>query len=383
MNRIGVMQPWLGEEEVAAVTGVMEAGWGLLGPRVEEFENRFAERQEVGYAVATSSSTSALLLAMVVAGVAPGDDVVVPAYCSLATANAPTFAGARPVLADVDPVTGNITAADVEAAMTPRTTAVIAVDHGGTPVDLDPIRGLCEPMAIRVIEDAGSGVGAEYRGRPVGAGADLAVWSFQPHQVLTTGEGGMLTTDNVAWALRGRRLRERAAALPSATRSSVLAIAEVGFDYRMTDVQAAVGIVQLRRLDEVVRRRRDLAARYSAAIGTIAGLRPVSDPRPRCEQLPVLPGGGARRVPAGPRRAARRLRAGRHRRGARHHGGAPRAGLRRERRVGRAAAGGRGADPPHRGPAAVPPDVGRRPGTGGRGAAHGEPLRRARPLSLG
>lgn len=283
MNRINVMKPWLGEEEIAAVAEVIASGWVAQGPRVARFEEEFAEAMAAPYAVATSNCTTALHLALVVAGVGRGDDVVVPSFSFIATANAPTYVGARPVFADVDAATGDLTAETVEEALTPGTRAVIVVDQGGVPADLGAIRAVCDPRGIAVIEDAACGAGSRYRGRPVGAGADVSAWSFHPRKLLTTGEGGMLTTANPAWAERARRLREHAMSISAADRqASVLAPAEsyteIGFNYRMTDLQAAVGIVQLGRLPEIVARRRELAARYAELLADVDGLRPVTDP---------------------------------------------------------------------------------------------------------
>ena len=283
MERINVMQPWLGEEEVAAVSEVLRSGWVAQGPKVKQFEEAFAPRMQSPYAVAVSSCTTALHLALHVAGLGPGDQVVVPSFSFIATTNAVRYVGAEPVFADVDAITGNITAGTVAPHLTSRTRAVIAVDQGGVPVDLDPLRELCDPRGVLVLEDAACGAGSVYRGRPVGAGAEITAWSFHPRKLLTTGEGGMLTTSREDWAVRARRLREHAMSVSAADRhASTLAppetYDEVGFNFRMTDLQAAVGLVQLGRLDAIIARRRLLAGRYQEAIAGIPGLRAVSDP---------------------------------------------------------------------------------------------------------
>lgn len=283
MNRINVMKPWLGTEEAAALAAVVDSGWVAQGPKVAEFEAAFAKRQSAMDAVATSNCTTALHLALVVAGITAGDDVVVPSFSFIATANAPTYVGANPVFADVDPATGNLTAGTVEAALTPETKAVIVVDQGGVPADLGSIRQLCDPLGIVVIEDAACAAGSTYRGLPVGAEAEVAAWSFHPRKVLTTGEGGMLTTVWPDWAARARRLREHAMSASAAQRHSALLAPpehydEIGFNFRMTDLQAAVGLVQLGKLDAMVERRRELAAAYQRAFADVPGLRAVQDP---------------------------------------------------------------------------------------------------------
>jgi dTDP-4-amino-4,6-dideoxygalactose transaminase len=280
---IPVMRPWLGEEEAAAAAAAVASGWVGQGPRVAEFEEAFAAAIGVDHAVAVSSCTAALHLALVVAGIGPGDEVVVPSLSFIATANAVRYVGAQPVFADVDLATQNLTPGTVEPLLNSHTRALILVDQAGVPADLDGMRALCEPRGIAVIEDAACAAGSQYQGSPVGARAWLAAFSFHPRKLVTTGEGGMLVTPDAEVAARLRRLREHGMNISAAQRHSsrqpmIEHYSEVGFNFRMTDVQAAIGLVQLGRLDKLVARRRELAQRYQRLLSDLRSLRTIEDP---------------------------------------------------------------------------------------------------------
>ncbi|WP_369029985.1 DegT/DnrJ/EryC1/StrS family aminotransferase [Streptomyces adonidis] len=282
-DRIPVMIPWLGEEEAEAASDAVLSGWVAQGPRVAAFEKAFAERVGAEHGIAVSSCTTALHLSLVALGIGPGDEVVVPSLSFIATANAVRYVGAEPVFADVDPATGNLTTATVDAVRTPRTKAVLVVHQGGVPADVHSLRAACAEWDLPLVEDAACAIGSTVGGKPVGHGALIAAWSFHPRKVVTTGEGGMITTDDAEWAARLRRLREHgmnaSAAERHASNQPVLeSYLEVGFNYRMTDVQAAIGLVQLGKLDAMIARRRELAARYDELLRDVSGLTPVTDP---------------------------------------------------------------------------------------------------------
>jgi dTDP-4-amino-4,6-dideoxygalactose transaminase len=280
---IPVMKPWLGEEEARAAAEAVMSGWVAQGPRVAEFESRFAAHVGADHGVAVSSCTTALHLCLRLLGIGSGDEVVVPSFSFVATANCARYVDAKPVFADVEPGDGNISARTVEPVLSERTRAVVVVDQGGMPADVEPLRRLCESRGIALVEDAACAAGSRYRSAPAGAGAELAAWSFHPRKLLTTGEGGMLTMSDPGMASRARRLREHGMNISAADRHLsrqpvIESYLEVGFNYRMTDIQAAVGLVQLAKLDEMVERRRELASSYQAMLSDVPGLRTVQDP---------------------------------------------------------------------------------------------------------
>ncbi|MGH3417513.1 MAG: DegT/DnrJ/EryC1/StrS family aminotransferase [Actinocrinis sp.] len=277
------MIPYLDQREADAAAQAVLSGWVAQGPRVARFEEGFAARVGAAHGVAVSSCTTALHLALVACGIGPGDEVVVPSFSFIATANAVRYVGATPVFADVDLATGNMTPETVGPVLTARTRAVMIVHQGGVPADMDALRALCEPRGLHLVEDAACAVGSTYRGKPVGADALIAAWSFHPRKLLTTGEGGMLTLDDADRAQRLRRLREHGMNLSAAARHSAAgpvfeSYLETGYNYRMTDIQAAVGLVQLDKLAEMITRRRELAARYHELLAEVAGASPVRDP---------------------------------------------------------------------------------------------------------
>ena len=280
---IQVMKPLLGEEEAAAAAEAIRSGWVAQGPRVAQFEREFAATVGAAHGVAVSSCTTGLHLAMVLLGVRAGDEVIVPSLSFIATANAVRYVGATPVFADVDLVTGNVTVETVDAVRTGRTRAVIAVHQGGLPFDTAALRKAAAGWGVGLVEDAACAAGSTAYGQPVGAGAAIAAWSFHPRKVITTGEGGMITVDDAEWAARLRRLREHGMNVSAADRHAsakpvLEAYLETAYNYRMTDIQAAVGLVQVGRLAGLVAQRRELAARYHGLLAGIDALVPVRDP---------------------------------------------------------------------------------------------------------
>jgi len=283
VSSIPIMRPWLGPREAEAAASAVASGWVAQGPRVAEFERAVADLVGAAEGVAVSSCTAALHLSLVTLGIGPGDEVVVPSLSFIATANAATYVGSTPVFADVDAVTQNLTPKTIEHVLSPATRAVILVHQCGMPADVGAVHALCDPAGIAVIEDAACAIGSVAHGKPVGAGSELVAFSFHPRKVITTGEGGMITTSRADLATRLRRLREHGMSVSAADRHDADRVVierylETGFNFRMTDIQAAVGLVQLSRLDDIVSRRRALAARYRELLADVPALELPMDP---------------------------------------------------------------------------------------------------------
>jgi perosamine synthetase len=276
-------RPWFDGGEAEAVAEVIDSGWLTQGPRVEQFEQAFARTVGAPHAVATTSCTTALHLALYASGVGPGDEVIVPSLSYIATANAVWQCGATPVFADIEPLTYNLDPADVERRLTPRTKAVMPVHQIGLPAEMDSFLHLAEQHGLALVEDAACAIGALHRGRPIGSLGALACFSFHPRKVITCGEGGMIAVHDSDVAERLRRLREhamdRSAHERHAARDLIIEhYVEPGWNARMTDLQAAVGLRQLEVLDTVLRERRRLAERYTEKLAGLPGIATPHEP---------------------------------------------------------------------------------------------------------
>ncbi len=284
-RRIPIAVPFFGEEERAAVQDPLKTGWVVQGPHVAEFERRFAAFTDAPHAVATTSCTTALHIAVAALGLQPGDEVLVPAFTWIATANVVEYQGATPVFVDVDLATYNVDPAAARAAVTERTVGMIPVHLFGLPAPMDPLLDLARERGLWVVEDAACGLGARYQGRHVGTLGDAGAYSFHPRKSITTGEGGMLTTARDDLASLARALRDHGAAKSDLARhegKAAFLLAEfnlLGFNYRMTDIQGALGVAQMERAAWILDRKAQLAARYTSLLeARIPWLRPPHVP---------------------------------------------------------------------------------------------------------
>lgn len=283
IRSIPIALPFLGEEELEAVREPIQTGWLTQGPKVAEFERNFARRHQVEYSLATTSCTTALHLGLTALGVGTGDEVIVPAFTWIATANVVRYCGAKPVFVDVDSATYNIDAEQVRLAITERTKAVIAVHLFGQCADMDTLKEVTGDIPI--VEDAACAAGASYKGVPAGGLGNLGCFSFHPRKSITTGEGGMITTSASSLAETAEMLRNHGASVSEEVRHHgprpylLPEFNLLGFNYRMTDLQGAIGVEQLKRLDGFLEERRRWADWYRQRLSGVNWLQtPISLP---------------------------------------------------------------------------------------------------------
>jgi perosamine synthetase len=274
IRKVPLSSPYVDERDEELVLEVLRSGRLSLGPTIDRFEELFAEKVGAPYAAAVSSGTSGLHLLSVIAGLGEGDEVITSPYSFVASANCFIYEGATPVFADVDERTMNLDPAAVEAALTDRTKAIVAVDIFGYPCELDALRELCAKHGLTLIQDACEALGAEYRGKPVGSHGTDAVFAFYPNKQITTGEGGMVTTHSEETRRQLVSLRNQG----RADGGGWLDHARLGFNYRIDDVRAALGIGQLEKLDTILSLRQSAAARYAELLAGVDGLEvPLAD----------------------------------------------------------------------------------------------------------
>lgn len=275
--KIPIAKPFLGKEEADAAHKTILSGWVTQGPKVAEFEQNFAEYVGSKYAVAVSNCTTALHLSMIVAGIKEGDEVVCPSMSYVATANCIMYVGAKPVFAEVNE-DYNLDINDVEKKINSKTKAILLVHQMGMPADIEAFQKLCKEKNIVLIEDAACAIGSEYKGKKIGSHSDLVCFSFHPRKVITTGDGGMITTSRKDYSDRLKLLRQHAMSVNDRLRHESNKIIfedhlEVGYNYRMTDIQASVGIEQLKKLDAIVIERRRIAEKYIRSFKNIKDIR--------------------------------------------------------------------------------------------------------------
>jgi dTDP-4-amino-4,6-dideoxygalactose transaminase len=270
-TNIPLCKPYLSEEEESAVVNVLRSGWLMQGSQVIDFERLMAEYVGVKHAIAVNSGTSALTLALMALEVKSGDKMIMPSYSFVATANTTVHLEGVPVFVDIGPEDYNLDPSKIAGAVEPDTRAIVAVHQFGFPADMEHISSIAKAHSLTIIEDAACSLGAEYMKRQTGSFSKVACLSFHPRKIITTGEGGMVLTDSDAVAGRVRSLRNHGLAVPDGGGRALCH--EAGYNYRMTDIQAAIGITQFRKLDEIIKLRTMLAERYAEHISALSAIR--------------------------------------------------------------------------------------------------------------
>jgi dTDP-4-amino-4,6-dideoxygalactose transaminase len=278
---IPIAKPYLTKDEAQAAYDTILSGWITQGPRVAEFEEKFANYTGAKYAVAVSNCTTGLHLAMIVAGIKSGDEVICPSMSYIATANCIKYVGATPVFAEVSSHTYNLDIVDTEKKITSKTKAILLVHQIGMPADIDAFQTLCRKYNLKLIEDAACAAGSSYNGNKIGSHSELVCFSLHPRKVISTGDGGMITTNKEDYYNRLKLLRQHGMSINDRVRHESSKIIfedhlEIGYNYRMTDIQASVGIKQLEKLDWIIEERRKIAKQYHEAFKDI-----------QCIQLPI------------------------------------------------------------------------------------------------
>lgn len=259
--KIPISKPYISVEEEEACREVLRSGWIMQGPKVAAFEKAIAEYVGTPYAIAVSSGTAALHLSLLVLGIGNGDEVLVPSFSFIASANCILYVGAKPIFVDIDSKTYNIDPRDLEKKITGKTKAVITVHQIGLPAEMDAIKKICKTHKLFLIEDAACALGAEYKGKKIGSFGDLACFSFHPRKSITTGEGGMITTNNKTLYKKLQLLRSHGAMKKNGEEVFIT----LGFNYRLTDLQAAIGLMQFKKLPGILQKRLLLAKQYDEA----------------------------------------------------------------------------------------------------------------------
>jgi len=271
---IPIAKPYLTKDEAQAAYDTILTGWITQGPRVAEFEQKFAKYTGAKYAVAVSNCTTGLHLSMIVAGIGKNDEVICPSMSYIATANSIMYVGAKPVFAEVNPVTYNLDVVDAERKISNKTKAILVVHQIGMPADIEAFKALCFKYNLKLIEDAACAAGSSYKGAKIGSHSELVCFSFHPRKVISTGDGGMITTNREDYYNRLKLLRQHGMSVNDRVRHESSKIMfedhlEVAYNYRLTDIQASVGIKQLEKLDWIVAERRKIAMQYLEAFKSI------------------------------------------------------------------------------------------------------------------